>query len=99
MHILSLRGYPHFNTNPGSHFLLMEIDSIILAVYNQRYGSGDGGSLAVLLFMGGGDLLYTSYLGLPGWIPLGALCLWIIFSGQLKPARSDLANHTEASLS
>ena len=72
VHILSLRGYLYFNTNPGSHFLLMEIDSIILAVYNQRYGSGDGGSLAVLLFMGGGDLLYTSYLGLPGWIPLGA---------------------------
>jgi membrane protease YdiL (CAAX protease family) len=46
-----------------------------------------GGSVMVLLFAGGPDFLFASYLGLLGWIPLTALCIWIIFTGQLKPEK------------
>ena len=27
----------------------------------------------------------VGYNGVLAWVPLGAVCLWIIFSGQLKP--------------
>jgi membrane protease YdiL (CAAX protease family) len=42
-----------------------------------------GGSLITLLFAGGPDSIFVGYLGLLGWLPLGALCAWIVFSGQL----------------
>ena len=49
--------------------------------------NGVGGNLFLLLFGGGGaSFLYVSVLGLLGWIPLGALSAWIVFTGQLKPA-------------
>ena len=44
-----------------------------------------GGSLTTLLFAGGADAIFVGYLGLLGWLPLGALCAWIVLSGQLKP--------------
>jgi membrane protease YdiL (CAAX protease family) len=53
-----------------------------------------GGSLTILLFAGGPDLLFVSYLGLLAWIPLGALCLWIIFTGRLKPEKLQAPNKT-----
>jgi membrane protease YdiL (CAAX protease family) len=43
-----------------------------------------GGSLTLLLFVGGANWISVSYLGLLGWLPLGALCAWIVFTGQLK---------------
>lgn len=45
-----------------------------------------GGSLFLLLFGGGANFLFVSYVGLLGWIPLGALSAWIVLTGQLKPA-------------
>ena len=45
-----------------------------------------GGSIFLILFGGGAKFLYVSYAGLLGWIPLGALSAWIVFTGQLKPA-------------
>ncbi|MGA2905634.1 MAG: CPBP family intramembrane glutamic endopeptidase [Candidatus Korobacteraceae bacterium] len=45
-----------------------------------------GASLFALLFGGGGNYLFISYVGILGLIPLGALSAWIVFSGQLKPA-------------
>jgi uncharacterized protein len=50
-----------------------------------------GGSLTFLLFTGGGDFLYVSYLGILGWVPLGAIALWIILTGRLKPKSEMLA--------
>jgi membrane protease YdiL (CAAX protease family) len=44
-----------------------------------------GGSLTVLLFLGGADYTLVSYLGVLAFVPLRALCAWIIFSRQLKP--------------
>lgn len=43
-----------------------------------------GGSLTMLVFMGGPNWISVSYLGLLSWMPLGALCAWIVFTGQLK---------------
>jgi len=44
------------------------------------------GALILLLFGGMPSLLYISYVGILGLIPLGALSAWIVFTGQLKPA-------------
>jgi membrane protease YdiL (CAAX protease family) len=44
-----------------------------------------GSSLTTLLFMGGPNTIFASYLGILSWIPLGALSAWIILTGQLKP--------------
>jgi membrane protease YdiL (CAAX protease family) len=46
-----------------------------------------GGSLFVILFGGGANFLYVSYGGLIGMIPLAALSAWIVFTGQLTPAK------------
>jgi hypothetical protein len=32
-----------------------------------------------------GILVFVGYLGLLGWVPLGALCAWIVLAGQLRP--------------
>lgn len=44
-----------------------------------------GGSLTSLLFMGGPNWVLVSYAGVLSWVPLGALCVWIVLSGQLQP--------------
>jgi membrane protease YdiL (CAAX protease family) len=40
-----------------------------------------GASLTLLLFMGGPNWIFLSYLGILAWIPLGAVCVWIIKRG------------------
>lgn len=46
-----------------------------------------GGSLTVLLFSfsGGPNWMWASYLGILGWVPLGALCARIVGTGRLTP--------------
>lgn len=44
-----------------------------------------GGTWLVLWFTGRVDLIWVGILGVLGWIPLGALALWIVRSGRLKP--------------
>jgi membrane protease YdiL (CAAX protease family) len=103
---INLRGY-NFPEHPILGLLVFPVSTVMLSIIfgwlRQRTGSvwapclahaatnSVGASLTVVLFMGGGDLLFTSYLGLLGWIPLGALCLWIIFSGQLKPPKGQFS--------
>jgi membrane protease YdiL (CAAX protease family) len=54
-----------------------------------------GGSLLMLLFLGGPNWIFLSYLGVLAWIPLGALCFWIIATGQLKPTTEQSpCNHS-----
>ena len=48
-----------------------------------------GGSLTLLLFGGGATLLFVSYVGILGWVPLGALSAWIVFAGQLKTGEAS----------
>jgi CAAX protease family protein len=49
-----------------------------------------GASLVVLLFGGGASMLFVSYVGMLGWIPLGALSAWIVLTGQLKPTNERI---------
>ena len=44
-----------------------------------------GSSLVLLLFFGGPNWLLLSYVGVLAWVPLGALSLWIVATGRLKP--------------
>jgi membrane protease YdiL (CAAX protease family) len=37
-----------------------------------------GGSLALLLFLGGPHFVFVNYLGILSWLPLGAVCGWIL---------------------
>jgi membrane protease YdiL (CAAX protease family) len=103
---LNLRGY-NFPEHPVLGLLIFPISTVLLSIIfgwlRLRTGSvwpsclahaatnAIGGSLTILLFLGGSDLLFTSYIGLLGWIPLGALCLWIILTGQLKPEKASSA--------
>ena len=43
-----------------------------------------GGSLTLLLFTGGPNWIFVSYVGILGWVPLGVLCAWIVLTGQLR---------------
>ncbi len=110
---INLRGY-NFPQHPILGLLVFPVSTVMLSIIfgwlRQKTGSvwapslahaatnSVGGSLTVLLFMGEGDLLYTSYLGLLGWIPLGALCLWLIFSGQLKPQQNPVPAKMEGEI-
>ena len=42
-----------------------------------------GGSLTLLLFTGGANWIFVSYVGVLAWVPLGLLCAWIVGTGQL----------------
>lgn len=44
-----------------------------------------GATFTGLLFLGGADFAFVGSNGILAWIPLGAVCAWIVFSGQLKP--------------
>jgi membrane protease YdiL (CAAX protease family) len=46
-----------------------------------------GGGLTILLFMGAPNWIFVGYAGILSWIPLGALCAWIILTGQLAPIK------------
>jgi hypothetical protein len=65
-------------------WLRLRIGSVWSASLAHSATNAIGGSLTMLLFMGGPNWISVSYLGLLGWVPLGALCAWIVFSGQLK---------------
>ena len=46
-----------------------------------------GAGLTILLFMGAQNWVFVGYTGILSWIPLGALCAWIILTGQLTPIK------------
>ena len=96
---INIRGY-NFPERPILGLLVFPITTIMLSIIlgwlRLRSGSvwasclahaatnSIGAPLTMSLFLGGGDSIFFSYLGLLGWIPLGALCLWIVLTGQLK---------------
>ncbi len=49
-----------------------------------------GGGLTVLLFMGGPNWIFVGYPGILSWIPLGAICAWIILTGKLAPEKKRI---------
>jgi membrane protease YdiL (CAAX protease family) len=97
---INLRGY-NFPEHPILGLLIFPVSTVMISIIfgwlrlktesvwapslAHAATNSVGGSLTVLLFAGGADLLFVSYLGLLAWIPLGVLCLWIIFTGRLKP--------------
>jgi len=97
---INLRGY-NFPGHPILGLILFPVSTMLLSIIfgwlRLKTGSvwaaslahaatnAIGGSLTLLLFAGGPDPIFVTYLGLLGWLPLGALCAWIVFSGQLEP--------------
>ena len=97
---LNLRGY-NFPDRPILGLFAFPVSAVLLSIIfgwlRQKTGSvwsaslahaatnAIGGSLTMLLFVGGPSSYLVTYLGLLGWIPLGIVCAWIILSGQLQP--------------
>ena len=108
-----LRGYA-FPDNPDSGVVVFTVGAVLLSIIfgwlRLKTGSiwstslahaatnAVGANMSGLLFGGGASLLYVLDIGILGWVPLGALSAWIIFTGQLKPAVS-LPSQTESALS
>ena len=96
---INLRGY-NFPGHPMLGLLLFPVSTVLLSIIfgwlRLKTGSiwsaslahaatnAIGASLTILLFAGGPDFIFVGYLGLLSWVPLGALCAWIVFTGQLK---------------
>ena len=94
---LNLRGY-NFPDHPIAGLVVFPASAVMLSIILGwlRYRSGSiwaaslghaatnsiGASLTALLFAGS-PTLYTGYVGLLAWVPLGAICLWIIATGRL----------------
>jgi uncharacterized protein len=101
---LNLRGY-NFPGQPVLGMLVFTVSAVLLSIIfgwlQLRAGSvwapsiahaatnAVGGSMVLLLF-GGQTSLLVGYLGILAWIPLGALCLWIIVSGGLDLSKAEL---------
>jgi membrane protease YdiL (CAAX protease family) len=98
-----LRGYA-FPDNPYSGLVVFTVSAVLLSIIfgwlRLKTGSiwstslahaatnAVGANMSALLFVGGASLLYVLDLGILGWVPLGALSAWIVFTGQPKPAVS-----------
>jgi membrane protease YdiL (CAAX protease family) len=96
---VNLRGY-NFPDHPYLGLLIFPVGTVLLSIIlgwlRLRTGSvwapslchaafnAMAGSFTVLLFTGGANWLYVNPLGLLGWVPLGALCAWIVLTGQLR---------------
>ena len=94
---LNLRGY-NFPDHPIAGLVVFPVSAVMLSIILGwlRYRSGSiwaaslghaatnavGASLTTLLFVGS-PALYTGYVGVLGWIPLGIICIWIVASGRL----------------
>jgi membrane protease YdiL (CAAX protease family) len=98
---LVVRGYAYPHSSQWG-LLVFPVSTVLLSVIlgwlRQRTGSVwapslahaatnvIGGQLTFVLFSGGANLLLVSNLGVLAWIPLGALCAWIVVTGQLQPS-------------
>jgi membrane protease YdiL (CAAX protease family) len=96
---INLRGY-NFPGHPLLGLIVFPIGTVLLSIVfgwlRLRTGSvwatslahaatnAIGGSLTTLLYLGRADMMFVGYLGLLGWVPLSALCAWIVFTGQLR---------------
>ena len=96
---LNLRGY-NFPEHPLLGLLVFPVSCVLISIIfgwlmtrstsiwtvclAHSATNAIGGSLTLLLFMGRADFLFTGYLGLLSWIPLGALAAWIVLTGRLK---------------
>ena len=95
---INLRGY-NFPDQPLLGMLVFTVSTIMLSIIfgwlRMRTGSiwsdslahsatnAVSGSMTLLLFTGGPNWIFVSYVGVLGWVPLGILCAWIVLTGQL----------------
>jgi uncharacterized protein len=70
-------------------WLVLKTNSIWSSSLAHSSTNAVGGGLFIFLLAGGGNFLFVSYAGILGWIPLGALSAWIVFTGQLNPGTSQ----------
>jgi len=68
-------------------WLRLKTDSVWSSCIAHGATNALGVSITLLLFLGGPHFLYVSYLGIPSWVPLGAICVWI--RPKLVNARKD----------
>lgn len=96
---INIRGY-NFPDHPVIGSFLFLVGTIFLSIIfgwlRERTGSiwapslahaatnTIGGSLTLLLFIGGPNWIFVSYLGVLGLIPLGVFCAWLVLTHQLK---------------
>jgi len=101
---LNVRGY-NYPDHPMVGLMIFPVGTVLLSIIfgwlRLRTGSvwaaslahsatnAIGASLTMLLFQGGPNWLFVSYLGLLGWLPLGILCVWIVFTGRLNSSIRD----------
>jgi uncharacterized protein len=52
-----------------------------------------GGTFTGLLFLGGADFALVGSNGILAWIPLGVVCVWIVFTGQLQLETARTSPH------
>jgi membrane protease YdiL (CAAX protease family) len=100
---LNIRGY-NYPEHPLLGLLIFPVSCILLSIILGwlRMKSGSiwtvclahsatnaiGGTLTLLLFLGRADFLFTGYLGILSWLPLGVLAAWIVFTGRLKASEA-----------
>jgi membrane protease YdiL (CAAX protease family) len=53
-----------------------------------------GGSIAFLLFVGGPNWVWVSYVGLLAWIPMTAFCAWILLRGGPREESSVVSHQS-----
>jgi membrane protease YdiL (CAAX protease family) len=104
---LNLRGY-NFPGHPISGLIVFPLSTVLLSIVfgwlRLRTGSvwatslghaatnAIGASLTTLLYLGRADTIFVGYLGLLSWVPLGVLCAWIVFSGQISRQSVELVS-------
>ena len=106
---LLLKGYD-YPESPAWGLLVFPVDAVFLSIiFAWLYHSTGsiwapslahaatnaiGISVTTLLFLGGSNLLFVSYLGILSWLPLGGLAAWIGFTRRLdaSAASPDPAN-------
>ena len=72
-------------------WLRLKAGSIWSAALAHGATNAIGVPLSLLLLGGGASLLFVSYLGILGWIPLGVFSAWIVLAGHLKPTNDGIA--------
>ncbi len=65
-------------------WLLVRTGSIWAASLGHSATNAIGGNLTLLLFWGGPNWIFVSYVGILGWVLLGVVCAWIVLTGQLR---------------
>lgn len=96
---LVLMGY-QYPVHPFLGLLVLPVGTVLLSIVfgwlRLRTGSvwsaslahaatnAVGGSLTLLLFRGGPHWILVSYLGVLAWVPLLALCAWIVLGARLE---------------